>query len=221
MADRIYFDIETIPDQTPGAVDEFAKTLEPPANYKKEETIAKWREENAEKAWRKTSLDGAFGEICCIGMAADDSEPISILSTAVTGERGLLSETFKILDELVGKSDFCFDCQWIGFDVHRFDLSFIWKRCIIRGLKPPSWFPRQYSDKVYDAHKEWCGRFGHDKISLDSLCRALKIKTPKGDIDGSKVWDYWKEGKHEEVAEYCRRDVEAVRQIYKRMNFIV
>jgi len=40
------------------------------------------------------------------------------------------------------------------------------------------------------------------------------------DIDGSKVWQYVQDGKIREVAEYCAKDVERTRQIYKRMNFM-
>jgi predicted PolB exonuclease-like 3'-5' exonuclease len=51
------------------------------------------------------------------------------------------------------------------------------------------------------------------------LCLALSIPTPKGDLDGSKVWQYVQDGRHEEVAAYCRRDVEATRQVHRRMTF--
>ena len=43
----------------------------------------------------------------------------------------------------------------------------------------------------------------------------------KGDIDGSKVWKAVQDGRIDEVAEYCAKDVERVRAIYKRMNFEV
>ena len=58
MIHRLYADIETIPDVRPGAKERFAKTIQPPANMKKAETIAEWeatkRLEAIEKAWLKT-----------------------------------------------------------------------------------------------------------------------------------------------------------------------
>lgn len=56
----IYTDTETIPDQTPGARDAIAATLEAPSNYG-EEAAAKWHAttgaEKADKLWRDTALD--------------------------------------------------------------------------------------------------------------------------------------------------------------------
>ena len=40
------------------------------------------------------------------------------------------------------------------------------------------------------------------------------------EIDGSKVWDYYKEGKIDEIEQYNRQDVEQARLIYKKLNFI-
>ena len=58
------------------------------------------------------------------------------------------------------------------------------------------------------------------KPSLNKLCQVLNIEQ-KGDIDGSKVWQAVQDGRIDEVAEYCSKDVERVRAIYKRMNFEV
>jgi predicted PolB exonuclease-like 3'-5' exonuclease len=69
----------------------------------------------------------------------------------------------------------------------------------------------------------WAGWGG--RISLDALCKALDIPT-KGteldgeDIDGSKVWDFVQAGRVSDVATYCMADVERVRTVYKRMNFV-
>jgi predicted PolB exonuclease-like 3'-5' exonuclease len=63
----------------------------------------------------------------------------------------------------------------------------------------------------------WAG--ARNRVSLDKLCKAFGIETPKGGIDGSKVWDYVKAGKIDEVAAYCARDVEATRKVYKRLTF--
>ena len=38
-------------------------------------------------------------------------------------------------------------------------------------------------------------------------------------MDGSKVWDAVKNGEIDKVAEYCRDDVDKLRQIHKRMMF--
>jgi predicted PolB exonuclease-like 3'-5' exonuclease len=48
-----------------------------------------------------------------------------------------------------------------------------------------------------------------------------KLKSSKeGGINGSHVYDFFLEGRHEEIADYCMRDVELVRDVYYRMNFL-
>lgn len=42
---NIYFDLETIPGQAPGLLEEFAKKVTAPAQYKKPESIAEWLKE--------------------------------------------------------------------------------------------------------------------------------------------------------------------------------
>jgi predicted PolB exonuclease-like 3'-5' exonuclease len=69
---------------------------------------------------------------------------------------------------------------------------------------------------VFDTMQEWAGF--RETVSLDALCRALAIASPKaGGLDGSRVYDAWIAGRAEEIAAYCRRDVEAVQAIHRRM----
>jgi predicted PolB exonuclease-like 3'-5' exonuclease len=57
-------------------------------------------------------------------------------------------------------------------------------------------------------------------VSLDRLAKVLSLNSSKGQgIDGSRVYDKFCEGCHEEIADYCMRDVELVRAIYYRMSF--
>ena len=74
----VFFDIETIPCQLPGVLDEFKAAVTAPAQYKKPESIAEWLKENrdseGEAAWLKTSFDGGMGHVVCIGLAVDDGD---------------------------------------------------------------------------------------------------------------------------------------------------
>ena len=49
--------------------------------------------------------------------------------------------------------------------------------------------------------------------------KILGIDTPKDSIDGSQVAEAWEGGRRDEVVEYCKRDVEAVREVWRRMEF--
>ena len=215
---KIYIDIETIPTQNKEHQDFVCENLKPPANYKNEETINKWLEENKELAVNKTSLDGAFGEVVVISAANNDDEVVTFYRKdwqVKDREKDILTRFNNWLKEQANR------CKtvpvFIGHNVTSFDGLFLWQRCIINGVKP---YYKMDKRNTYDTMWEWCGYNRESKPSLNKLCQVLNIEQ-KGDIDGSKVWQAVQDGRIDEVAEYCAKDVERVRAIYKRMNFEV
>lgn len=72
----LYFDIETIPSQSPELLGEIRSGITPPGSIKKAESIEKWMAENADSAAReklsKTSFDGGYGHVCTISWAIGD-----------------------------------------------------------------------------------------------------------------------------------------------------
>lgn len=233
---NIYLDIETIPGQAPAVREMIAETITPPANMSKPETIAKWWAEQSEtaieEAWRKTSLDGAFGHIAVIGYAINDAEPVTIyhdLYGAPEVERDMLGTFFSAIAEagsrtLAGGTRSDTTPTFIGHNVLDFDLRFIFQRAVMLGIRPPSCIPfdaKPWDKTVFDTMTAWAG--ARNLVSLDKLCRAFGIDT-KGseigeEIDGSNVWDFVREGRIADVARYCAGDVERVRQIHRRLTF--
>ena len=64
----------------------------------------------------------------------------------------------------------------------------------------------------------WAG-YGQ-RISLDRLCKALGIPSPKAEgVDGSQVFDLWQAGEYAQIAEYNMRDVVATRACWLRMSY--
>lgn len=109
---------------------------------------------------------------------------------------------------------------FVGHNVLDFDLRFIYQRSVIKQIKPSRdiSFSRFRNSPVFDTMHEWT-RWGRDLIKLDTLAKSLNIPSPKTDLDGSKVYDYYKAGKEPEIYEYCKGDVETVRKVYRRMSF--
>ncbi len=66
---------------------------------------------------------------------------------------------------------------------------------------------------------EW-ERWGYgSKISLDRLARVLDLRSSKSDgVDGSCVGELFAAGEHEAIYNYCLRDVELTRLIYRRSS---
>jgi len=222
---NIFIDTETIPCQWPGIQDEFLAEVTAPGQYKKPESIAEWMAVNgkaqAEENWLKTSFDGGLGQICVIGWAIDD-EPAQSLQVA---DMGAEAEQFVLASFLGALNDMHKGTSGlrpviIGHNHIAFDLPFIWKRAMVHNLRPPLWFPRNpkpWAESVADTMLLWDGtqRAGG---SMAKICRSLGIPG-KGDMDGSKVWPMVRDGRIDDVASYCRDDVDRTRQMYKRMMF--
>lgn len=219
---KIFLDIETLPTNRPDVIAMIGESVTHPGNISKPETIAKWNEESRPGAMAdavaKTSFDGAFGRVCVIGWAVDDEDATALFDV----DEPALLKAF-IEDLRVGPSD-KFDTLVIGHNVSAFDLRFLLQRFIVNGIRPPFFLERAAKAKAWEAEKvfdtmiQW-NPDRERRISLAKLCLALGIPSPKGEIDGSKVAEYVAAGRIEEVAEYCRKDVYAVRRVYRRMTF--
>lgn len=232
MSLKTVLDIETIPDQRPGAFERYIELVKPPGNYKKQESIDAWLAENAEAVaeqdYCKTALTGLRGEVCSIAYAIDDGEIQSIT-------RGLhnLDNEYELLDlfwsclkqdlEKHVKHDSGWARPlWIGHNIIDFDLRFLYQRSIINGVKMPWNLPvdaRHGGDWVFDTMKAWAGWKGY--VKLDELVEAFGIELPIwGDavsqIDGSNVWELYRNGQFDVIAEYNKLDVWKTREVYKR-----
>jgi hypothetical protein len=199
---KLFLDIETLPAEE--AKHSVLKTI-----YDDKKAKGKKIDESFESYIIQTSLDGSFGRIFCIGVAVDD-EPVNCLTE---GE----AEILKNFWEMAKDADL-----FVGHNIFDFDLRFIYQRSIILGIKPTRdlSFQRYKNNPVYDTMYEWSKWNMMDKISLDKLAKALGLKSSKEDgMKGSLVYDYFKTGKHQEIYNYCKADVEVTRAIYKKMNF--
>lgn len=226
MRREVFIDIETIPSQRLGVKERLAEKVTPPGRMSKPETIAKWEREDkpeeVENVWQKTALDGTLGEVVVIGWAIDDGPPEVRWRDLDGDESAVIFDALSTIRKQVddGPGQYRSPC-WIGHYITGFDLRFLWQRCVILGLLPPIRIPhdaKPWSDEVFDTKMAWAGQGRNGISSMDDLCFAMGLDC-KGDIDGSKVWDYVREGRIEEVAEYCKQDVERTRTLYRRMTF--
>ncbi len=238
----LYLDIETVPTQRPAIMAQMRAealveceaaiaAIAPPGNLKKAETIKVWEEETkplviAEKrancesefdaAYRKTALNGTLGEVAVVGFAVGDDEPDAVVRdmSKAHGEKALLIHAFESLP--TGRP------LVVGHNVVEFDLRFLFQRAMVNQVPFPPELKAAMDAKpwegvrVYDTMTQWAGF--KNRVSLDNLCKAFGIQG-KGDIDGSKVWDYVKAGRISEIAEYCKNDVRMTREVYKRMKW--
>jgi 3'-5' exonuclease len=190
-----YFDIETVPTdkalQENGLLDAQIKLDEP-------ELI------------KKLSLSAVTAKIICLCYTIEPSVSGSI--EVLQGEEtDIIKGFWKIVP----------DCNlFVGHNILDFDMRFIYQRSVIHNIKPSRDIPftRFRNAPIYDTMHEW-SKWGREHASLDSLSKALGIPSPKENLDGSKVYPYYRASKLPEIIEYCKRDVESVRAVYKRLTF--
>jgi len=190
-----YFDIETVP--TDKALQENG-LLEAQIKLDEMEII------------KKLSLSAVTAKIICLCYAIEPS--VSGTVEVLQGEEtDIIKGFWKIVP----------DCNlFVGHNILDFDMRFIYQRSVIHNIKPSRDIPftRFRNAPIYDTMQEW-SKWGREHASLDSLSKALGIPSPKENLDGSKVYPYYRAGKLPEIIEYCKRDVESVRAVYKRLTF--
>lgn len=248
----LYLDIETIPAQRPDVLEEIRASkqsdldsallaIAAPGNYKKQETIDEWManeapkiaaklrgafESEVDETYRKTSFDGAFGQVCVIGYALGGEPPrfLKADDLSAASEIALLEAFSCVLTDMIPANE-VLSTTVVGHNVAAFDLRFLVQRHIINGVRPHTIIARAAQakpweqEKVFDTMIQWGGSGAKAGGSLEKLCKALSIPSPKGAIDGSKVWDFVKAGEIAQVAEYCAKDVAATRAVHRRMTF--
>src|SRR3990167_9961262 len=224
---NLFLDLETLPSESDAVRAAIAETITPPGNMSKAETIAACAVEKkpalVDEAMLKTSFDAAYGRILCIGWAVDDAEPQSIIGSEDVVLAGFM-EALRVAQEHTIKSGkINSDVVFIGHNITGFDLRFLFQRCAINGVKPPlsllaAMRAKPWDKCIADTMLMWSPE-RERRISLDRLCKTLSVPTSKGNLDGSKIYEYFKAGRLDEIAAYCRADVNATRACYKRMIF--
>ena len=223
MNHHIILDIETIGTSRPDVIDYIATTVKPPATFKKPESIANWHKEEGPaaiaEAVAKTGLDGAFGQVVCIGFQLDGID--SPLAYCGLNEPMLLEAFNEMLTKCIAPGDVLATAV-VGHNVSGFDLRFLWQRYVVNGIRPHAIInvaaqAKSWDAKIYDTMTKFAG-YGN-RISLEKLCLALGVPSPKGDMDGSMVGKAVADGRLLEVVEYCKRDVRATLEVYRRMTF--
>lgn len=227
MDNVLFLDIETIPTQRSDVREYIAASVEHPGNISKPETIAAWNAEKrpaaVEEAVNKTGLDGAFGQVCVVGIAGTHDEPVALYDANWQdgGEAALLTSLNAELNRRVAPSDL-FSVTVVGHNVSSFDLRFLLQRYIVNGIRPHQVIHRAAQAKPWEVDKVFCTmtQFAGvgNRISLDKLCLALGLPG-KGDMDGSKVWPMVRDGMILKVVDYCKDDVRKTRAAYQRMTF--
>ena len=241
---RVFLDIETIPpderekpDVKPSVARKIFRNRDARSSQAKQKFSASDPNDNenaenengkelcSDEIFRALALHAEYGRILCIGVLLEkdgkewrkgvfgyDNQTERFHLDEKKTLRGfwkLLAEEFSVRRDLI-----------IGHNILDFDMRFIQKRSVIHKVEPSVniSFKRYYINEIFDTMWVWSG--WQHRITLDDLTETLGLKSPKEEgISGNDVYDLFLEGRHSEIAEYCMRDVQAVREVYHRLEF--
>ena len=124
----------------------------------------------------------------------------------------MITELFKYIDKFT----------LTGFNILGFDLPFVTLRAMHYGIQIPDVLktfglkPWEYGNRFLDL-MQVLKITGTRYYNLSDMCLLLGIPTPKIDMDGSQVQQFYNDGRIEEIRQYCSKDVEASYLLHQKL----
>jgi hypothetical protein len=214
--EAIVLDIETVPLEAALTVPYPAEDRQPPANYKDQEAIDRWRQADAAK-WaaervKACSLNPRLGRILCIGTTRG-----VLMAQTPAEEANVLDAAWRELKHAGGKV-----VTWNG----SWDLRFILLRSLALGVPvplPPSivtgWFKRYSTTFHVDCKAvltNWEPPVKGEGLSEWAAFLGLPPKT--AGVTGADVYGMAQRQEWTAIADYCAQDVATTAGIYAALR---
>lgn len=224
----LFLDIETVSEKsTFSELDDDFKNLW----TKKAKNINRYEQEEftentaSELYETKAAIFAEYAKIVCIsvGFLRKNKSGLELRIKSFYGNDEVeILESFRtMVDQHFDQPKKFYIC---GHNIKEFDVPFLGRRLIINNVKLPSIFnlvgKKPWESKhLLDTLEMW--KFGDYKnyVSLDLLAKVMGVESPKVNLDGSKVGAaYWKEGRLEDIKDYCELDVVTSAKVFLRIN---
>jgi predicted PolB exonuclease-like 3'-5' exonuclease len=214
-------DIETVPLAASMAAPYPAAERQPPANYRNADAIDAWRERDrlawAQERAKTCSLSPRLGRVLCVGMATAGDEAVYYAATE-DAEREVLRSFW---DEVNGYKVVTWNGSW--------DLRFLVVRSLLLGVTIPvdacivrAWAKPYNTDFAHcDVKRVLVGDGIVKGEGLDEWAAAFGLPGKTDGWSGASVYPAYLDGRHAEIADYCRADVAATRALYLRLAHLV
>lgn len=218
LASTLNFDIETIPDVSYNELSEakintwtskyHPKFLKQELEFRQNHSIE--AEPTVEEIYIKyCPLIAEYGRIWCISFGYYDDNMNPIISTLQSNDETEMIKDF--LEILHNYSNLVLS----GYNISEFDIPYILKRMWINGIFN---YPKQlqlkgakpWSTSHVDLMTDWKS-LSYQSVSLDVVCNALGIQTPKDKFQNYEFTTLLCVGKIsvKDGIEYCEKDVRA------------
>jgi 3'-5' exonuclease len=160
-----------------------------------------------------------YHSIACIGalIAHYDADHwvVDALGASHVGERSEKELITAFVDRIAELTP-----QLVTFNGSSFDLPVLRYRAMVHkvpaiGLSSRSYFNR-YSDDAIDLCDVLSSFSSQAKVKLHELCRVMGLPGKPDHIDGGEVDKYFREGRIQDIAEYCESDVVNTYRVWLR-----
>ncbi len=212
----LFIDLETVPADDNFSEQDLRSVI--PMSVKKEETINRYltekKDELISKLVKKHSLDPLLCKVVCLSYCFEDEQPQSI-----TGKEQKIFEIFqnRIDEHLEEKGGSVEGIIVVGHNFKKFDGPIIYLRACkynLQYVRRLVYGRKSIKDTMEIAAYNVYGQM----LSLNRLCEYFGIESPKEEMDGSMVYQNYKEGNIEDISKYCNKDVEALVALYDKLT---
>lgn len=220
MTPTLVFDLETIPD-----VDGL-RQVNDWHDLTDDEVVERAFTLRQEKTG-STFLQHHLHKIAVVGCVFRDDNGFRVkcLGQANDSEQSLIQSFFKTIDHYTPRL-----VSWNGSG---FDLPVLHYRSLIHGVASPRYWDtgqddrdfkyNNYLSRYHDRHIDLMDVLakygGRANAPLDDMAKLCGFPGKLG-MDGSQVWQAWRDGKREEVRAYCETDVVNTWLVFCRFRLI-
>lgn len=219
MAPILVFDIETIPD-----VAGLRRVWGLPPDAA-DEAVVEFASQRRRQATGGDFLPCHLHRVVAISCALRERDTVRVwsLGTAGDGEADLVKRFFDGIDK--------YTPQLVSWNGSGFDLPVLHYRALFHGIAAPRYWDMGEDDRDFKWNN-YISRFHSRHIDLMDLLAGYQNRAfaPLDDIaqlcglpgklgmDGSKVWQAWRDGKIAAIRDYCETDVANTYLVYLRFQ---
>jgi 3'-5' exonuclease len=219
MTPILVFDIETIPD-VPG----LRRVWDLPAETA-DEAVAELAAQRRRQATGSDFLPCHLHRVVAISCALRERETVRVwsLGSAKDGEAELVKRFFDGIDK--------YTPQLVSWNGSGFDLPVLHYRALFNGIPAPRYWDMGEDDRDFKWNN-YISRFHSRHIDLMDLLAGYQNRAfaPLDDVaqlcglpgklgmDGSRVWQAYREGRIEAIRDYCETDVANTYLVYLRFQ---
>ena len=154
----------------------------------------------------QAGIISTYGKICCISFGYVDGNGGKQIRSFYGEDERYIVESFNNLLKKIEKKSFnlsgfrinYFDIPWVLHKLHKYEIT---PADIIRPYEKKPWEMR-----VVDMADDWKQKFAY-AYSFDEMCYEIGVASPKVNMDGSLVHEYYHAGRLDEIRDYCEMDV--------------